>query len=565
MAATALACVSYAPVQAQTQSTLNLYGEDDDMGNTIFPHPAIKLEYQYSSGMPFEFERTWNIEHQGPSGILDINYFDGQNKSTLLYFSGWSNRIGVNKTLPDATLDVGGDTKTESLLVTGHTETKSLDVFDAVLGSNHNGVMRIGKTTGNWSFAKYKYLAGSNLRSDAMHISYNDGLVMAITRIGKRVGIGTIEPQEKLDVNGTAKASTFLGPTLNLGLNNSTTTDYWHFQTRNNFGSDVDGTLVLSRNNGIGWSGYVMKIEPVNNGYDMQLNGQLNVQNDGNVGIGTTTPVAKLDVAGYTQTRGLNVFRDGQQLSGFHSDAELNIGRVDNYWHFVQRNNLSGEPGKLILGRMDNSNWLPISALEITPKYDNSNNFEGYHMSVGQKFFFDEDGSFHMDSPDPGNSWTHFNNFGDLDNNPNTPDERANFIRGYTIIGLNGNFIQADGNPQLAVDGEIRAKRVRVLQNGWADYVFEPDYKIATLSETETFIKENKHLPGVPSAEEVAKKGLDVSEMMTIQMEKIEELTLHLIELEKQNQATQQQNKQIQQQIEQIQQQNEALQHRVSS
>ena len=65
------------------------------------------------------------------------------------------------------------------------------------------------------------------------------------------------------------------------------------------------------------------------------------------------------------------------------------------------------------------------------------------------------------------------------------------------------------------------------------DYVFLPGYKLRSLKETEDFIKINGHLPEVPCAEEITEKGADLGEMNKILLKKIEEMTLHLIRLEK--------------------------------
>lgn len=89
----------------------------------------------------------------------------------------------------------------------------------------------------------------------------------------------------------------------------------------------------------------------------------------------------------------------------------------------------------------------------------------------------------------------------------------------------------------LTVIGTISAKEVRVTANGYPDYVFAKDYKLAKLSDVEKYIDENKHLPGIPSAAEIEKNGLGLSEMSKKQMEKIEELTLYMIELKKENEA----------------------------
>ena len=62
---------------------------------------------------------------------------------------------------------------------------------------------------------------------------------------------------------------------------------------------------------------------------------------------------------------------------------------------------------------------------------------------------------------------------------------------------------------------------------------FAPDYELMTLHQVETFINENNHLPNVPSAEEIVDSGIDMAEMAAKQMEKIEELTLYIIDANK--------------------------------
>ena len=89
----------------------------------------------------------------------------------------------------------------------------------------------------------------------------------------------------------------------------------------------------------------------------------------------------------------------------------------------------------------------------------------------------------------------------------------------------------------LNVGGAIRANEIVVNLNGWADYVFEPDYKLMPLSEVESFVKQNRHLPGMPSEAELTASGLNMAKVQTLQMQKIEELTLYVIALEKQNKA----------------------------
>ncbi|WP_316810306.1 hypothetical protein [Pedobacter heparinus] len=83
---------------------------------------------------------------------------------------------------------------------------------------------------------------------------------------------------------------------------------------------------------------------------------------------------------------------------------------------------------------------------------------------------------------------------------------------------------------KLAVAGNVIAESVKVqLQGSWSDFVFADDYKLPTLQQTEQHIKEKGHLPGIPSAAEVKANGIDLGEMNAKLLQKIEELTLHLI------------------------------------
>jgi hypothetical protein len=104
-------------------------------------------------------------------------------------------------------------------------------------------------------------------------------------------------------------------------------------------------------------------------------------------------------------------------------------------------------------------------------------------------------------------------------------------------------YLQSDGgnvgigttNPQakLAVNGDIFSKKVKVTQSGWPDYVFAPGYRLRPLSEVELFIKLKQHLPDVPSAATVEKEGIDLGDNQAVLLKKIEELTLYIIDLNK--------------------------------
>ena len=81
----------------------------------------------------------------------------------------------------------------------------------------------------------------------------------------------------------------------------------------------------------------------------------------------------------------------------------------------------------------------------------------------------------------------------------------------------------------------IKTENLNVKLNNTADFVFYKDYNLLSLEEVEKYIKDNKHLPGIPSGEELVKNGMDVAEMNNLLLQKIEELTLYILELKKEN------------------------------
>lgn len=88
-------------------------------------------------------------------------------------------------------------------------------------------------------------------------------------------------------------------------------------------------------------------------------------------------------------------------------------------------------------------------------------------------------------------------------------------------------------NKRLTVNGGIITTGFVCTKTGWADYVFEPEYKLKALNEVEAFIINNRHLPDVPSQQEIEKNGMDMGPIMKLQMQKIEELTLYTIAQQK--------------------------------
>jgi len=123
-----------------------------------------------------------------------------------------------------------------------------------------------------------------------------------------------------------------------------------------------------------------------------------------------------------------------------------------------------------------------------------------------------------------------------LDSKNNVESTGRLMITGQGNHYINGGNVGIGiSNPaeKLSVNGNIRAKEVKVEAANWPDYVFEEGYKVRNLEALESYIKANKHLPHMPSAKEIDAQGLQLGEMVKMQQKKIEELTLQLIELNK--------------------------------
>ena len=108
-------------------------------------------------------------------------------------------------------------------------------------------------------------------------------------------------------------------------------------------------------------------------------------------------------------------------------------------------------------------------------------------------------------------------------------------VIGYNAIG-NGSNTVTIGNDQITktvLKGTVSAKEIQIENPVLPDYVFSPDYNLMPLGEIENYIKQNNHLPNIPSAAETANKGMSIGEMQNLLLQKIEELTLYIIQQNK--------------------------------
>ncbi len=168
--------------------------------------------------------------------------------------------------------------------------------------------------------------------------------------------------------------------------------------------------------------------------------------------------------------------------------------------------------------------------------YDNEGNiciggtFKSTQLVIGDSIYTNNSGKANIFIAKYGTPYT----------DPETPlitDSNGNIIiSGKLGIGIETSDFSI-GDHKLYINGSILAKEVKVnLKSNWSDFVFDEEYNLQNLEELEQYIEKENHLPDVPSDSEIQKGGVNLSEMNAILLQKIEELTLYIIEQNKEQQ-----------------------------
>jgi hypothetical protein len=373
-----------------------------------------------------------------------------------------------------------------------------------------------------------------------------------------RIGLGTNQPTEKLEViGGNARFGSNVNVNGNLSVNSMP-----------NFGiNNSTGIVVRGANNVLG----NLVVDSIINHLIHHMR-PIHIYNPTNFcflsqpdneGFISETPVWK----NYMKSPTSNLYHDVLHTCSNVFIGEQNVLPQDaiSFNSYINDGTKLRVFGKVYIadslkldGSVDASNYLVNGTpLKTSQWLDNGNHIFYNQGNVG---LGTNQPQFKLDIQNANNAQalrvkgdSYFNNWSDDNEYVKVSADGAN---GYIDFygNANGGSLMVNSNSGKAVKmgagglevggvtriyNTVHAKQVKVCTTGWCDYVFEDDYQLKPLADLESYIKKNKHLPEVPSEKEVSNSEIDIFEMQKIQMQKIEELTLYLIQLQKENKELQ--------------------------
>lgn len=362
------------------------------------------------------------------------------------------------------------------------------------------------------------------------------------------IGTGTNAPQFKLHVMGNFGVQGD-GSSQYPDLNLKNGAQRWHISGPR-LGDASNNRLGIFWNDGTSFYDY------------------LTIATTGNIGIGTNNPTAKLEVHNNVDNNILFVrqdknnggsgdaiyFRDDRGYAGTNSGTTFkveswrgagqqggtlaNFQTIDNGFN-KSRLFINNDNGNVGMGTTTPLNTLHVYGAEPSGELNlliqNSGGARTYLTSFAGKSSIQTDKNFSIMTNNGGGAWT---------------DKLV--VTNSGNVGIGTSLTNNPNGYKLAVNGTIGAKEIQVenTSSTWADYVFEPTYKLMDLTQVDAFVKANKHLPEIPSAEEVKEKGHKLGEMDVLLLKKVEELTLYMIELKQENQIQKEQNELLKKEIE---------------
>lgn len=530
-----------------TLSTAQLFGQNVGIGTDT---PQDKLEVADAGSTNIRITSTdnnaaglslhslginsdWRMFNGGGSLLFSRGDMNGFMTSRVRF--GDDNRYGFGDTTPDTDFEISlGSTDTEL----------------RVTASNFVGRPKLDLMAGIEGFASYHWRVGQDNRDLVFQYGRNDFAfdsieAMRILNDGK-IGIGTSNPVTDLHILGEMKFSTS------------------GFSTSQKDKVAIHGTLEDPNMLGLGWLKTAGGIgtftdDPINRSssmvdiYEMYYKSQgahrwfidqnataaavpkMILDEDGNLGIGPDEPDTKLHVTGgffssltspgiaqFGATSSIHMAFDNNEIQARNNGASANL-----YLQYRGGNlSLASETSSRV--GIGTGTSTPQAKLQITDGTDvNVNGGGELVLGLTNNLNLAMDGN-EIQARDNGTASQLIIQQGGGDVMM-IPGEN-----GQVGIGISSIANLPDSEYLLAVDGKIISEEVRVeLSGSWPDYVFKDDYQLTPLNQLESEIESLGHLPGIPSAQQVENDGFELGDMQKRMMEKIEELTLYMIEANK--------------------------------
>nr|WP_174647566.1 hypothetical protein [Flavobacterium davisii] len=342
----------------------------------------------------------------------------------------------------------------------------------------------------NWFFG--------NLHADKWIVSKGDfqNAKLAVLENGN-VGIGTDNPLSKLDVFG------------DISLN------YQHGASpifRAPFGSPDAGAIDFG--NGTGWKFHIRRRND-----NAKL---ITFIDNGSMGLGTESPTEKLDVRGDIKFGSILRTDKRMHITGGESLYLLNKGGVIISKSWQGNGNLNVEGNTVLSGNVGIGLSNPLGKFHVGDDTTSGiilNNKIGSVVSqIPAQIAWAESGNLGQ--------------AGDLIISPRT--DISGSVKFFTYNGKDiAERFKISGKGDASLQGKLEAKELKITTTPTADFVFAENYNLPKLEEVEKHLKEKKHLPEIASAKEMEKEGVNVGEFQIKLLQKIEELTLYVIEQNK--------------------------------
>lgn len=355
---------------------------------------------------------------------------------------------------------------------------------------------------------------------------YTPGGAIQGTSVNDNIGIGTQTPLAKLSIQAgpnnyptPLKAISIWGP--NSPANENSAQDLsWDFAAA--------GSASIRSYRGGNWDTYLQFLTNSNiGGNNPQV--RMHISENGNVGIGSISPNAPLDLVSNSYAQGIIVRKrvadDYGNISFYDNAGVTAFGGVGVALNRIRI--MSGGLGDLFerfsissSGLVGINSLYPLNAFEVkVPTSEGISSSDGISIHDGAVYRLGINIGVNTDG-----EYSYLQTIkGGIG--------QKNIV--FNPIGGNVGIGTTTPDSKLAVNGTIHSKEVKVDLTGWPDYVFKKEYNLTTLEEVEKHINEQGHLENIPSEEEVLKNGINLGEINAKLLQKIEEMTLYMIDQNK--------------------------------